>query len=248
MWDRCSFLGPDGKALYDDTSFAQVLKMKGNIDPAKYDTLYPHPGYAWAAQRSFLQGIGGLPDFSVVGNGDCHLAFALIGRVEESIPHQYRNDVSRGYWDVLLKLQEKVRSAQVGCVGQHIKHHWHGDVKDRQYVKRWEILVATGFNPLTDIRYHNGVLELMSGKQGLAEGLQGYFASRDEDSRKVVTVSRHAKKPSKSASHAQGVTPLAVGAQARRPSRNTAQQQGPRRHSHHDDSLDYDYDYDSGSE
>lgn len=140
-----------------------------------------HSGYCWAARREAIDQLGGLIDFAILGAGDRHMATALIGCVEDSVP----KNVSKGYMEELLMWQERAKplTEDIGFVSGTISHMWHGKKADRRYTDRWKILTKNDFNPDTDIKLDwQGLLQLSGNKPRLRDQIRAYFLSRNEDS------------------------------------------------------------------
>jgi hypothetical protein len=73
-------------------------------------------------------------------------------------------------------------TAKVGYVPGAVRHLWHGDRANRQYLSRDEILCRHGFDPATHLRIsENGLLELSNAPDGLADEIARYFADRRDD-------------------------------------------------------------------
>lgn len=199
LFELSYFLGPNGKnqVLRRDYSFGYSIRNNKIIDPSRYDEWYAHPGYAWAMRRYVYNQMGGLLDFCIVGSGDLHYAFALLGRIEETIRPQMHPDYQS------LALQWGSQLAQianygenVGYVPMNLYHFWHGDRDRRHYVNRWGILEKHQFSPLTDlakekksglIRLANdgyyGVSNVETRLKALERDIVNYFKSREEDNR-----------------------------------------------------------------
>ena len=213
MWKDAHFLGPSKEVLETCTSFGYFAQNNLSIDTGKFHKEYPHPGFAWAMTRSAFENIGGLPEFSIVGSGDNHFAYGLIGRVMDSIPPQSLQFISDNYKTKLFEFQENVsrnvwgqspsfknlRSGP-GFVDTTISHHWHGDWKDRNYVKRWECLKATNgfrsilFQPDTDLHHNKaGVLQLSN--TVFIPSIERYFDKRKEDGMVVNTDHKNKHRP-----------------------------------------------------
>lgn len=133
------FTGPEGKAdvLRRDYSFGYSIRHNKPIFP-KNPNWYAHPGYAWAMHRDTYKAIGGLLDFCIVGSGDLHLAYALLGRVNETFPSGLHKD----YCTQAMAWGDRVAQAAgggayVGYVDVNLYHRWHGNRDDRNYIKRW---------------------------------------------------------------------------------------------------------------
>ena len=160
---------PDGKPI------VQGPKAK------KHNYEFAHPGYAWAATRGAIDAVGGLVETAALGAADHHMALALIGRVDDSIP----GNISKAYRRPLMQWQARAMkyiNTNLGVVPGTIEHGWHGSKEARKYVDRWEILIRNEFDPYEDL-YKNsyGVLELADTKPRLRKQIDAYFRQRNED-------------------------------------------------------------------
>jgi hypothetical protein len=184
-WSDCYDLGPNGEHLQAHRAFARLYyEGKPLIQgPGVYDTKveFGHPGYAWAWTRELLEWSGGLIETAGLGAADHHMALALIGRVDDSIP----GNLLAAYSDPLRLWQRRVThhfNGQLGYVAGTIEHMWHGSKEKRAYIGRWGILEKHAFDPATDLkRNSHGVIELTGNKPGLTHDVDVYFRSRDED-------------------------------------------------------------------
>ncbi len=179
-WSDCYDLGPHGEHLQLHRSFCR--QWRDNKPISKPYCTFAHPGYAWAATRQALEWLGGLIDTAALGAADHHMALALVGRVESSVPAI----LGQGYRRPLLAWQSRAQrhvAGNIGALDGTIEHFWHGAKKLRRYVERWDILGAHQFDPDTDLRRNtHGVLELLGNKPDLRRAVQTYFRQRDEDS------------------------------------------------------------------
>jgi hypothetical protein len=148
LFQSSSFLGPAGKkqVLRRDYSFAYAIHHEKQLDPRRSSECYVHPGYGWAMRRSAFEAMGGLLDFSIVGSGDIHFAYALINRIEETIPIDIHEDYRRlaRIWGQRVA-HIAGNGSFVGYVPVNIWHHWHGNRVNRGYFERW-------YNPIYLIR------------------------------------------------------------------------------------------------
>jgi hypothetical protein len=184
-WSDCYDLGPNDEHMETYRSFGRIWHERGPImqGPNAGDSVYrfAHPGYAWAATRAALEGVGGLIETAALGAADHHMAMALIGRVEDSI-HGHMTD---GYKRPLYQWQDRARQHIAGNLGYlpgTIEHRFHGRKSDRAYVSRWDILAKHRFDPATDLKRNLfGVLELAGNKPELDHDMQRYFEARNED-------------------------------------------------------------------
>lgn len=191
-------LGPDGETMKIHTGFAASylsgakIPMPGEISYYGYGgpgNLW-HPGYAWAARREALDGLGGLYDVSILGSGDHLMAWALIGHGAERLP----SSMSKGYRYSLQLWEnnaEKFIQRDIGFVHGTILHAFHGPKAARNYKGRWKILEEFKFDPFTDLKKDvQGLFQLNMGTTtipdkrmiGLRDAIRRYFRARNEDS------------------------------------------------------------------
>ena len=138
-------------------------------------------GYAWAITRDAYDRIGGLFELGGMGSGDHHMALALIGHADASMPggtgDAYRAEVKR--WEA-----RAVRhiNGNIGYVPGTIEHLFHGRKIDRAYETRWQMFVQHGFDPLDDLkRNSHGVFEFAQNKPELRHDFDLYLHARNED-------------------------------------------------------------------
>lgn len=189
-FETCDFLGPSEECLRKDFSLGFTVASGRPVDPSRYHEWYPHPGYAWATKLSTFQQMNGLFDTCILGSGDLHFAFALLGRAHETIPVGVTDDYRNSVLAWAARVDQVVRKS-VGYVPIRIRHLWHGSREDRQYVNRWNILVQHRFTPTFDlVRDHQMLLQFnFAGvdpvNRARLESLQGdilsYFRGRRDD-------------------------------------------------------------------
>ena len=142
-------------------------------------------GFAWAAQRSWLQAMGGLHDRWVGGSGDTACAMTFLG-IHEAYCHMLtRCGLGGSCSDHLRRWANRVHasSPRLSSLKGTILHLHHGDLADRAYMSRQFDLLGTGFLPDEHLeldpsgawRFNNAAPEQT--RQMMAS----YFASRRED-------------------------------------------------------------------
>jgi hypothetical protein len=178
-WSDCYDLGPNGEHLAVHRGFCRVWRDGGAVGGGY--GVFAHPGYAWAATRQALDHLGGLIETAALGAADHHMALALAGQVENSLP----GGMTGGYRRPLLRWQDRATrhiAGNIGCIDGTIEHAWHGPKRRRRYVERWDVLIRHAFDPDADIKRNVwGVLELAGNKPALARDIDGYFRARHED-------------------------------------------------------------------
>jgi hypothetical protein len=193
-WSDAYDLGPADEHIQHHVSFcsrfhkglpvAPAAERFWKFDGGPYD--YPHSGYAWAATRQALDWLGGLFELGGMGSGDHHMALALAGKAEYSIP----GGVSASYRDEVLRWQARAVqhiNGNIGFVPGTIEHLFHGRKADRGYLSRWDIFLRHAFDPTTDLKRNTyGVLEWVGNKPELRREFDLYLRSRNEDINSLV--------------------------------------------------------------
>jgi len=179
-WSDCYDLGPNGEHMAVHRSFCRIWQDGGAVGTG-YGT-FAHPGYAWAATRQALDWVGGLVETAALGAADPHMALALVGQVERSLPA----GITNGYRRPLLRWQARAQqhiAGNVAALSGTIEHTWHGAKSRRRYIERWDVLTRNAFDPDEDLKRNVwGVLELAGNKPALRRDMEAYFRQRDEDS------------------------------------------------------------------
>ncbi len=188
-WSDAYDLGPNGEHLAHHRSFCRqwfhrqpVLATHSGYwqsDGGPYT--YPHSGYAWAITRDAYDRVGGLFELGGMGSGDHHMALALVGHAEASMPggttEAYRSEVMRWQDRALRHI-----NGNIGYVPGTVEHLFHGRKNERGYQSRWEMFVRHAFDPHEDLkRNSSGVLEFATNKPELRHDFDLYLMSRNED-------------------------------------------------------------------
>ncbi|CAF2820950.1 unnamed protein product [Rotaria sp. Silwood2] len=188
------FNGSDGEkdVLRTDYSFGYSICHNKPI-ARHHPDWYAHPGYAWAMHRNAFDAIGGLLDFCIVGPGDLHFAYALLGRIHETYPCSLGKDYQQSAEEWGNRLATIAgHGANVGYVNTDLFHRWHGSRESRGYNSRWSILIDYQYSPVTDLRHDkiSGVIDFNStlGEciddpriKKMKQAMVNYFISRNED-------------------------------------------------------------------
>jgi hypothetical protein len=172
-------LGPDHEIIGTHTGFA--YNYNRGLEPGTPYTPHFHPGYCWAWRRDAWDAVGGMIDRAVCGAGDHHMALALIGKPEISLPGGLHPNYVKMVTDWAHKA-ERFIERDVGHVAGTLLHHFHGWKEDRGYENRWKIVQGTQFDPEVDlIPDDRGVLHLAPGRTYLRDRLRQYMRQRNED-------------------------------------------------------------------
>lgn len=138
------------------------------------------PGGAWAARREIAETC--LYDLDILGGGDCGTVFAWTGEYERYNRHRACSPEWSRHYLSWARQQHEMVQGRIGCVPGDVVHLWHGDIDNRQYVTRPQILADHKFNPFVDIRIGpDGLWEWASDKPELHAAVRKYFVRRRED-------------------------------------------------------------------
>lgn len=140
------------------------------------------PGGGWGFTPESFSAVGGFLDTCVLGSGDWHMAFGLIG---EKDGHQEMQRCAPEYIESINRWQERAFAAVRGNIGYidcFATHGFHGSYKTRGYGTRPNILKQHAFDPYTDIvRDWQGIYRWAGNKPKLEADIRKYFTSRAED-------------------------------------------------------------------
>lgn len=140
-----------------------------------------HPGFAWAMRRQAFNDLGGLIDWAILGSADNHMARALIGQFEKSVPSTV-NEEYRNMLQVWQNRADRYINRNVGYVDGTINHMFHGAKKNRRYADRWQILTRNKYQPSLDLKKDwHGLYQLTERNYKLRDDIRNYFRQRDED-------------------------------------------------------------------
>lgn len=117
-------------------SFCYNWKVYNYSAQSEIYDIYGHVGFAWGAQREFIETIG-LYEKALIGGADHIMAIAATGRFfHPSIEKAYSDDIV----NVRVYMQEFYNllggDNQLSYVKGDLYHIWHGDLKKREYYKR----------------------------------------------------------------------------------------------------------------
>lgn len=138
-------------------------------------------GIAWAARAEVLREHG-LYDACVLGSGDRALVCAAVGEFHHAVDGlQMTPRQAEHYLRWARPFSGAVRGL-VGSIDGRVFHLWHGDLKDRRYVKRFQGFRWFEFDPFVDIATdENGIWRWNTNKRDMHDYIRHYFHARNED-------------------------------------------------------------------
>lgn len=137
------------------------------------DLPFGAPGFAWASKNKFY-----LYDKDIAGSGDCILV--------DSIFDSWRlHGYDRKFNDITMNSIEEwsttVKGKTCSYLPTDIFHLWHGEIRNRGYLRRHKPLIDSNFDPDKDIIIKNGVFEWATDKPEMHRNMKNYFFERKED-------------------------------------------------------------------
>lgn len=142
------------------------------------DLPFAAPGFAWAARRDF----GGVYDWDIVGSGDCIFVDSLV---DSWALHGYERKFSERMKQHIQSWASEFKKKRINVdyLPVDLFHLWHGDLRNRGYMKRHEILLSCDYDPDKDVKLVGPVFEWSSDKLDMHRGIKDYFNTRLEDTR-----------------------------------------------------------------
>lgn len=186
LFQTASLLDPTDTPYQTVTSFAHQYTLHGSTNYKSVSNSHPnywHPGFAWASTKSTLLKLGGLIE-RTFGSADRHMAMCIIERGQESMP----DGLTDGYRALIAEWEQRAKGITLCCTPGNVRHKWHGDVANRQYMGRWEILKRWNFDPLQHLVLRSDGLLVWARKveKGFKKEVVRYFRQRDEDSNVMI--------------------------------------------------------------
>lgn len=140
-------------------------------------------GFGWAFNRSFYEKIKKLFESSIIGGGDYIYAVLALNMQDEplgTLSPFFGKPTSENYKQKINEYKMLFNKCKTGYIDGIISHLWHGQLKARQYEKRWDILLKHKFNPDCHLKKNKyGLLEFNEPNSELEKDIINYFVSRE---------------------------------------------------------------------
>lgn len=176
-WSECISLDKDNNP-YKDPHYKESKKVLSFCYTKSSNSLkfqyFTHTGFCWCFNRKFYVKLEKLCDSTIVGGGDSLMNICMQQQSENSNFNYLGN--------ILKEYCFKFKDAKIDYVRGKILHYYHGEIKDRRYKARYDILHKHKFDPSTFLAYDkNGVLIFSEKGKILKRPLKKYFKQREED-------------------------------------------------------------------
>jgi hypothetical protein len=202
LFSGYSFMSEDHRPITNRPGFAYVYNEYFHGDQQKHTTVAKEGNYygamqklikdtfpgatggAWAFTKPAFDATRGLLETCILGAADWYMSFGLVGNSSDNHPEikncseEYVKKVRDWQTNAFAKIK-----GNIGYVSNFASHEWHGDITNRGYGVRWQILRDYDYNPITDIvKDSQGLIRWAGNKPKLEQAVRRYFLSRSEDS------------------------------------------------------------------
>lgn len=166
-----------------DDVFGQVYSLYNNL-PNNFIS-----GLVWAFRREVFEK-NLFYDEAILGSGDRLMSYAFynkdfikeLDKTDKNFINMCLSVKMRQHYQIWLENVSNIVKGNTFYIDQNLYHLWHGDVKDRKYYLRNEIIKKGNFDPNNDIaKDKNGVWKWNSEKIEMQNEVREYFWSRKED-------------------------------------------------------------------
>jgi len=171
-------------SIFDENKVKFGASRAALDDGSYYRAVDRHNSYglAWSALRTTIERCGHY-DKNIIGGGDSMHVFSALSGLNEF--WSLRSYTEKQKLDAML-WEQKAKSvglfSNIDSLEQKIYHMWHGDIANRNYRGRFDILSRHGFDPTKDIEIAgNGAWRWTDPQSELAREVGAYFFSRRED-------------------------------------------------------------------
>jgi hypothetical protein len=139
-------------------------------------------GFGWGINKNFYNRIVSFFEFGIVGGGDFIFAVAATQSYEfAKTSASFKDLPSKNYSDKLISYYELFKDCKTSYINGLICHQWHGDLTQRQYEPRWNIVLKNKFDPEIHVSKNvEGVIYLNSSAQQFEKEIIEYFKKRND--------------------------------------------------------------------
>lgn len=139
-------------------------------------------GLGWACKRELLTEHP-LYDACIIGGGDRMIFAAAMGWFDLAVNWHKMTGRRKAHFLIWARKFYDSTQGRIGTIPGRLFHLWHGNLANRNYVSRFNILAKHNFDPFRDIELDSqGIWKWASEKPEMHQDMVEYFASRKEDS------------------------------------------------------------------
>lgn len=170
-------------AVWTDMLGKEITRRKSCVLTGMNHKWLGHPGFAWAAKRDLFTKFGGLYSKTPVGHGDTVFACAATGdhMIDHKSHYPYGVGPNTTLHDEWRAVVTDWCSRRTGVVTGECWHMWHGDMANRKYAQRSDVLRDFDHGLHVEIN-KEGLLEWTQwAPERMRNFVKDYFFSRNED-------------------------------------------------------------------
>lgn len=131
-------------------------------------------GLCWAINSEYLDEIGGLFDYGIVGGGDYYFTKRILGEEVHTGCIEFNKSINEYVDGSFLSKKE------IGYLDNNIYHQFHGKISNRAYDDRIKILRKYEYDPLKHLKISKNLLYELKNKD-FEEEIKQFFIGRKED-------------------------------------------------------------------
>jgi hypothetical protein len=147
--------------------------------PEAPKVIWPANGFAFAARKSAICEPK-FYDHGVLDGNDILLLCAIYGEFDLAMERLKHNKMQRQHYLDWARRAQRCFGGRLGYIPGTIYHLWHGDLSNRNYMGRHEMLAE--FDPYRDVKLApDGPWMWTNPRSELAKKIKDYFRTRRED-------------------------------------------------------------------
>jgi hypothetical protein len=175
---EADFLNQDGTPSSFTFLSECYIHMNNIKDLDKYQR--SHCGFVWALKRSFYEQIKEIFDYSIIGANDVVMNLIVL---KKSLEDYFLNSgYSQEYIDIVTEYYNRKKEIKFTFVDNKITHLWHGNINNRNYHLRKNILKKYKFDPKQHIlKNKDGIIELTEKGLIMLPYIKNYFELKENE-------------------------------------------------------------------
>lgn len=175
---EADFLNQDGTS----SNFNFLSECYIHVNNIKYldEHQRSHCGFVWALKRSFYEQIKEIFDYSIIGSNDVVINLLVLKKSLED--YFFNSGYSQEYIDLVTEYYNRKKEINFTFVDNKITHLWHGNINNRNYHLRKNILKKYQFNPKQHIiKNKDGIIELTKKGLVMLPYIKNYFELKEKE-------------------------------------------------------------------
>jgi hypothetical protein len=179
LFEEAIFLSPSRTESKKCKGFAfQNFKRDPPLERTKFEESTYACGFAWGFRVEAIRDIGGLIDYSPIGNNSKLMAYCLANRIDEYLPKENINENLHDSVKNWQQKAEKIFVHGIGFIPGTVRINYSKINKENGPYERWDILQSNDFDPRNDlVEADHGSYKLEGTKLKLISDLKDHFTN-----------------------------------------------------------------------